>query len=659
MQYSKLVWRDSQPYSEMFDDIYYSSDQDEDISGEDEFKHVFFSNNGLPERWHDKKQFVIAELGLGSGLNCLLTIREWLKHCDACGEEKTLHYVAIEKYPLAPQAIVELLSRYPELQSLCDEFIEHYPPAVETAHTRRLFNNRVVIHFKFMDALDVLTGENLKVDAWYLDGFSPSKNAAMWSANLFEKLAINSSSAATFSTYTAAGFVKRNLISAGFDVKKVDGYGKKRDMLTGIFTGLKIKTLKYSDKPWFVSVTNSEVVDSTGVRRHLCVIGAGIAGLCVAYAMIKRGWQVTMIDKDVNVASETSGNPAAIVYPRLSVNDDVDMSFYTAAYCYSVEMLNSLQQNHSKQFWFDDGIVQQFNEKRLNDIILKNQFNANYVEMQEQSMNMIWPDPNDGKCVFAKFLSAGVVLPSKLCAVIKEECGEYLTMLHADIDDVTNKDNKWQCHSDAKQMIESDVLVVANGGGINSIGLEFMFPVERVRGQVAVLNTNDKAKDITMTINSSVHITPSIEGKHYLGASYSYTNDSLLIDKNETNELLNSLDKILPDTFEIDDCVGAWAGYRIISPDRVPIVGAIPDKQFFDKEYSDISHGKLNKAYRPAKNHDGLYVTAAHGSRGFTTAFLSAEIIAAQINDEPMPVNKKVLDYLSPARFIVNDLKRR
>ena len=131
MQYTNLIWRDGQPYSEMFDDIYYSSDEGEDISGASEFNHVFFKNNGLPERWNTNDDFVIAELGFGSGLNCLLTIREWLKHLQDTKQKKCLHYIAVEKYPLAPQTIVELISRYPELKPYCDELVDHYPPAIE------------------------------------------------------------------------------------------------------------------------------------------------------------------------------------------------------------------------------------------------------------------------------------------------------------------------------------------------------------------------------------------------------------------------------------------------------------------------------------------------------------------------------------------------
>ncbi len=165
MQYANLIWRNGQPYSEQFDDIYYSSDEEELISGESEFTHVFFKHNGLPERWENTKQFVIAELGFGSGLNCLLTIREWLEHLESGDAGKCLHYVAIEKYPLSPDSIVHLISKYPELKKYCDELVSVYPPAVSGSHSRHLFDNRVVIHFKFMDAYDALKNESFKVDA--------------------------------------------------------------------------------------------------------------------------------------------------------------------------------------------------------------------------------------------------------------------------------------------------------------------------------------------------------------------------------------------------------------------------------------------------------------------------------------------------------------
>jgi tRNA 5-methylaminomethyl-2-thiouridine biosynthesis bifunctional protein len=96
-----------------------------------------------------------------------------------------------------------------------------------------------------------------------------------------------------------------------------------------------------------------------------------------------------------------------------------------------------------------------------------------------------------------------------------------------------------------------------------------------------------------------------------------------------------------------------------MSKDRVAIVGAVPDSDYFSQAYADICHGKVNKEYQPAQYLDGLYISAAHGSRGFTSSFIAAEIVAALIEGEPLPVSNNVLDYISPSRFVVNDLKRR
>ena len=157
MQYTNLIWRDGQPYSELFDDIYYSPvlSQDEvegaegNVCGSGEFEHVFFKHNGLPERWQDKPCFVIGELGFGSGLNCLLTMRHWLQ-CERRGDER-LHYIAIEGYPLSPESIVQLFGNDETLRPYVDELLRHYPPPIQGTHLRHLFDGKVCIHFHFMD----------------------------------------------------------------------------------------------------------------------------------------------------------------------------------------------------------------------------------------------------------------------------------------------------------------------------------------------------------------------------------------------------------------------------------------------------------------------------------------------------------------------------
>ncbi|MBT8134632.1 MAG: bifunctional tRNA (5-methylaminomethyl-2-thiouridine)(34)-methyltransferase MnmD/FAD-dependent 5-carboxymethylaminomethyl-2-thiouridine(34) oxidoreductase MnmC [Gammaproteobacteria bacterium] len=651
MQFTKIIWRDGQPYSSLFDDIYYSSDDDETVSGESEFNHVFFKHNGLPQRWTSRDDFVIAELGFGSGLNCILTIREWLNHCAASNSRKTLHYIAIEKHPLSPACITELMSRYPELKPYSDELVENYPPAIEATHRRSLFDNRVVIYFKFMDVKDALDDEAAYVDAWYLDGFSPAKNPAMWSAEVFSKLSLNSRGGATCSTYTAAGSVKRNLQQAGFITEKVSGYGKKREMLVARLPAVEAADkdaplLRYQEKPWFKRPARLDSPAKTAT-----IIGAGIAGLSLAYSLVQRDWSVTIIDKHNEIREAASSNPAPIVYPRLSVNNDIDMAFYTSAYCHALYVLQRLQKTSKRKFWYDDGLLQTFDESRISKILDSFGFNKEYISKSDAA-------DNAGK-VMVDYVSAGVVLPAILCDVLRDQCGDKLKMIEADVDEVAFYHGRWHCCSDTASIQKDDVLIVANGSGVNDLGLSPAYPVEIVRGQVVVLNANDASTQIKKTRNDEVHITPAIENKHYLGATYSRENLNAAAEQEDTKELLESLKNIYPDMFKQDDCCEAWVGFRTVSKDRAPIVGAVPDVSFYEKEYADIRHGSKTSVYHSAAYVTGLYISAAHGSRGFTSCFLSAEIVASLIDGSPIPVGKAVLDYLSPSRFIVNDLKRR
>lgn len=652
LQYTNIIWRNEQPYSELFDDIYHSSDSNEPVSGESEFKHVFFNHNGLPERWQDSNDFVIAELGFGSGLNCMLTIREWLKHCAQCDEHKTLHYIAIEKHPLSPETIQQLTSNCPDLISISEQLLAFYPPAIKANHCRRLFNNRVVVHFMFMDVLEALNHNQLNVDAWFLDGFSPAKNPDMWSQQVFLKIKQNSNKGSSCSTYTCAGFVKRHLKNAGFVVKKVAGYGRKREMLCAHLpnsTQTDVATsFKYKHKPWF-----SRPLPSTSGAKNLTIIGAGIAGLSLAYAMIQRGYRVTIIDAQTAKYAQASTIPAPIVYPRLSLDNDVDTEFFVQAYCYARYIFQLLQKKSAQRFYFDDGLFQLMDKQRITKIKEKFKFNDDFLSIMDNTIERAGTSAN------VYYATAGVVLPDILCDSIKSACAEHLTIINTTVSEVKHDGKRWQCLHEASLVNKSEILVIANSTGINNIGLPLHFPVESVRGQLVCLNENEDSYFIKKTQNASVHITPAINGKHYLGATYARNNSSLEIDDSENTSLLQSLDMIYPGVFTEADICHTWVGFRAVSKDRVPIVGAIPDALFFQQAYADLHHGSSKKNYLPASHLDGLFISAAHGSRGFTSCFLCAEIIATQITGEPSPVNKKILDHLNPSRFIVNDFKRR
>ena len=224
---SDIEWRDGQPYSTRFQDIYFSNND-----GLAETEYVFIQSNNLPSRFQqlDSPEFIIIETGFGTGLNFLCAARLWLSLAPA---NATLFFISTEKYPLTLADIKTSLSLWPDLNGLSHEFLAAYQDIFHGIATLSLFDNRVQLTLLLGDAAIMLSNLNIKADAWFLDGFAPAKNPEMWQTSLFSQMARLSKPATTFSTFTSAGIVKRGLQAAGFEVNKQPGFGKKREMLTG------------------------------------------------------------------------------------------------------------------------------------------------------------------------------------------------------------------------------------------------------------------------------------------------------------------------------------------------------------------------------------------------------------------------------------------
>jgi tRNA 5-methylaminomethyl-2-thiouridine biosynthesis bifunctional protein len=230
-----LEWRNHQPYSTQFEDIYFSTD-----NGLLESEYVFLQGNQLATRWQTLAlpDFNIIETGFGTGLNFLNCAKLWL---DTTNPPATLHFVSVEKYPLQLMDISKALALWPNLAELSHAFLAQYPTAL-LGNSITLFSGRIRLSLLIGDAITQLKTLNLKADAWFLDGFAPSKNPDMWHANLFEEMARLSQLDTTFATFTSAGDVRRKLLAAGFDVQKRTGFGRKREMLLGKFKGQRYET---------------------------------------------------------------------------------------------------------------------------------------------------------------------------------------------------------------------------------------------------------------------------------------------------------------------------------------------------------------------------------------------------------------------------------
>lgn len=227
---ANLEWRDGMPYSTAFGDVYFSSD-----NGQLETEYVFLQGNDLQSRWQalDSSTFTIIETGFGTGLNFLCAASLWLQSAPA---DAHLIFISVEKYPLTQQELTLALQHWPALKPVAETLLSQYASLLNTGSIS-LFNNRIQLDVLFGDATTCLSTIHTKADAWFLDGFAPSKNPEMWQDALFAQMARLSHAGSTFATFTSAGAVRRGLTAAGFTTSKRTGFGKKREMLHGHYPG--------------------------------------------------------------------------------------------------------------------------------------------------------------------------------------------------------------------------------------------------------------------------------------------------------------------------------------------------------------------------------------------------------------------------------------
>ncbi|WP_299348735.1 tRNA (5-methylaminomethyl-2-thiouridine)(34)-methyltransferase MnmD [uncultured Shimia sp.] len=214
-QQANLEWRDGAvPVSTRFDDPYFSLE-----NGLAETRHVFLQGNDLPARF--VPGFHIGELGFGTGLNLLTTWAAW----DTAGMTTPLQFTSFEAFPMTAPDMARALEVFPELAGYAERLVAAWAEDTSLS-TLEGVTARVVTG----DARQTLAGEKFIVDAWFLDGFSPAKNPELWGADLMTQVGAHTKAGGTAATYTAAGFVRRNLTDAGFEVTRVPGFGRKRHM---------------------------------------------------------------------------------------------------------------------------------------------------------------------------------------------------------------------------------------------------------------------------------------------------------------------------------------------------------------------------------------------------------------------------------------------
>jgi tRNA 5-methylaminomethyl-2-thiouridine biosynthesis bifunctional protein len=619
------------PVSSHYDDVYFSNDD-----GAAETHYVFIEGNQLLKRFEEcqNDRFYIAETGFGTGLNCAVAIAcfQTFKQLHPNHVLQHLHIISVEKYPLSFDDLNTALEKQPSSSCFKEQLINQYPLALAGVHRMSFGDTTIDLHFGDATDLfaDITKFQCVLIDAWFLDGFAPSKNPKMWSQDLFNRLASLSRPNTTLATFTAAGFVRRGLIDAGFVIQKIKGFGRKRDMLVGYYPQNE-KTSETTTS----NISTSKINTSKPVR-HIAIVGAGLAGANMALSLAKRGIHVTVFDSS-SVASGASGNPQGGFYPQLhaqiseaSLIQALSFDYARRRYCYLsrsgfrfehdlcgvlllafADAVNTRQQKMQANAPWPSNLVQHVDSEKASDLAgLPLPFGGLFIEQGG------WISP------------PGLVAALLNCA----ESLSYVDILeHQSVSSFTSCDGKVVVHSHNKQH-QFDHAVICSGDQSNLLSPFQRLPFGKTRGQVESVASSSVSKKLKTVLCHKGYFTPAMNGRHALGSTY-VRNDTALDYRHEESDLNFSTHKkaLMPSTW-LDTLNQEYVGraaVRMTLPDHQPVIGTLEDGEHAGK----------------------VSILSGLGSRGLTTGPLMAEVLCSCLFGEPMPIAHRLYKALHYRRF--------
>jgi len=501
---------------------------------------------------------------------------------------RRLHYVSIEKHPFSLADASSVFAGLPELRSEAAELEARWPTLVPGAQRIELDAGGVVLTLFFAD-VKVARDLRLAADAFYLDGFAPAKNPDMWTPALMRSLARLAAPGATAATWSVASAVRHALEETGFVVEKLPGFGEKREMLVA----------RYG---------KSGRISSFSQRKTATVVGAGLAGAAVCERLCSRGWSVTLLERHAGPAREASGNHAGAFHPLVSPDDSLFARVTRAAFLASLQRWPALGAR-----WDPCGVLQlardekeALSQRRSLAALAMPPDYAQLVSRDEASAHAGVPVAAGGLW----FPRGGWVQPASLAEAQLFACGERLERrFNSEVKDLSQ--------------IGASVVVLANGADAARLHPLPHLRLRRVRGQVTYVPARAVDAPRAVVLRGGM-VLPALDELCVVGATFDLEDEDPAprVESHASN--LERAARILPGFSFDPESVQGRVAFRAVAPDRLPVVGNLSEN---------------------------TYGAFAYGSRGLLWSTLAAEIIASDLEGEPLPIEGALCDAMSPARF--------
>ncbi|MFN4024478.1 MAG: FAD-dependent 5-carboxymethylaminomethyl-2-thiouridine(34) oxidoreductase MnmC [Hyphomonas sp.] len=597
LTHPEIDWReDGTPVAKAFGDVYFSA-----ADGLAETRAVFLKGCGLPEAWRGRRQFTIAETGFGTGLNFLALWQLWRQHRPH--PHARLSFISFEAFPLKADDAARAFSSWPELAPLTSQLLARWPGPVKGVRQLSFDADGIDLILHLGDIADTLPMSQFHADAWFLDGFSPAKNEDMWAGGIYPLVAARSRPGARVGTFTVAGDVRRGLAAAGFEVSKTEGHGRKRERLEARLPGQR------TEGP---------------APRRVAVLGAGIAGAAIAARLRAAGVEVAVFDPADAPASSASGNPLALLMPRLDAGETPEARLLIDAYL------------AARDFYRGQEGVWETNVRQMPR-----------SETEAKRFAKLLADPpfpleNLEALSSGGLLHKGALIlrPRQIVQSLLEGADLHLGREPAiDLSILTVEGEVF------------DAVVLASG-----MALRQLIPGLDLTGRQGQVEHMEGVVEAPASALASGTYAIALGAERLWGATFGPAGpeDAACVSEVARAENLKGLEALSPwwvHEVRRGEAVSR-ASVRATTADRLPLIGRAPDAAGI------VSLWGAKDVPEDWPVLPGVWVAGGYGSRGFTWAPWAAGVIMADLFGAPLPADLPSLRAVSPDRQILRRLRK-
>lgn len=609
------------PYSPRFGDRYRS-----ELGGLEQAKEVFLKGCGLPQAWASQPQWCVLETGFGLGLNFLVTWAAW--KADPL-RPRLLHFVSTEAFPASADDVLRSAQTHPELIPFAQQLQRQLWGLLPGLHRLVFEGGQLLLTLCIGDAKAMLREPTFQADSVYLDGFSPQRNPDIWDVHTFKAVAKCCRRGTRVATWTVARSVRDALAQCGFVVSKVPGIPPKRDNLQGEYN------------PAWQPKTSRPPPQRRAAERCI-VIGAGLAGAAAAASLARRGWIVTVLDAASTPAAGASGLPAGVIAPHVSPDDSLLSRLSRSGIRAMLQQADALLQPDSE--WRHSGVLEHCVE------------HARQLPAAWQAPNALaqaasdWSGPATPEQLAACGLPAdtpalwhwqgGWIKPARLIQAWLATPG-VTWRGDAAVSQLVQQGGAWQVLDATGQELASAELVIL-AAGYGSLALRHAahprgrpLALQAIRGQASWgwHTPGTLAAMPANPVNGHGSLVPAVllQGRlgWVTGSSFDRDDTDTTLRGADQQHNFGKLKTLLPAAAQAlapqfdNGRAQGWSGIRCATPSRLPALGPLEDAP-------------------------GLWACCGLGSRGLTFAALCAELLAARLHGEPLPVELRQADALLP-----------